>query len=421
MSKVAIIIRHEFRQKVRSKAFIIMTLLAPVLLAAITAIPVLIASFGGGSKHLVVVDQTGKLGSYFIQDSSEHKNDSSRVSMKIISTTQATSGLIDSLKWQLNAKEIQGYLVIPPTAISDTAAVATLRLSNTNDFSTENRLSQSYREGLFAERMRSSGIDPNFIKRSEESYKVETLKVSEGKEASDNGVGFAAGYITGFFLYISIILYGSIIMQSVIEEKSSRVIELLASSARPIDILMGKVIGVGCAGLIQMSVWALMFAGVSWFALPAILATMGGSVTSLITPLQFIYFVVYFVLGYLIYSTLYAGAGATVEQASDAQQVVMPITLLNVVSFISLTAVIQNPSSTSSVILSLIPFFSPVLMMGRIFSETPPFWQIALSFVIMIGTFFGVLWISARIYRTGILMYGKKYSLKEIIKWVKFS
>lgn len=122
-----------------------------------------------------------------------------------------------------------------------------------------------------------------------------------------------------------------------------------------------------------------------------------------------------------MYATLYAGAGATVEQASDAQQVSMPITLLVILPIVMMTSVIQSPSSTSSVILSLIPFFSPILMLGRIFSETPPFWQIALSFVLMAATFFGVLWLSGKIYRTGILMYGKKYTLREIFKWLKYS
>ena len=164
-----------------------------------------------------------------------------------------------------------------------------------------------------------------------------------------------------------------------------------------------------------------MFAAVGWFALPAILASTGSSLTMFLSPTLFIYFIIYFLFGYLIYATLYAGAGATVEQASDAQQVTLPITMLNVISFIMLSTVIQDPSSTTSVVLSMIPFFSPVLMMGRIFSETPPFWQIGLSFVLMAATFFGVLWISARVYRTGILMYGKKYTFREIIKWVRYS
>ncbi len=425
MNKVSIIIRHEFRQKIRSKAFIVMTVLAPVLMAVAFGIPILIAVLGGDNlKRVIVVDKTNVLGSYFTKKSADKPNkkkDSTGLQLQVLAASAISGNTIDSLKKLLSAKDIEGYFVIPQAAISDTNVSATLRLSNTNDFSVEQYISSRYEEGLFSERMRSSGIDADLVRRAQSTHKIETLKVSEGKESNDNGIGFSAGYITGFFIYLSMILYGSLIMQSVIEEKSTRVIELLASSARPIDILIGKVIGVGLAGLLQVSVWAMMFAAVAWFALPAILSSAGSSLTMFLSPTLFIYFVLYFLFGYLIYATLYAGAGATVEQASDAQQVTLPITMLNVISFITLTTVIQAPSSTTSVILSLIPFFSPVLMMGRIFSETPPLWQILLSFVLMGATFFGVLWISARVYRTGILMYGKKYTFREIIKWVRYS
>ena len=425
MNKVSIIIRHEFRQKIRSKAFIVMTVLAPILMAVAFGIPILIAVLGGDNlKRVIVVDKTNVLGSYFMKkntDKPNKKKDSSGLQLEVLAASTISGNTIDSLKKLLSKKDIEGYFVIPQAALSDTNVSATLRLSNTNDFSVEQYISSRYEEGLFSERMRSSGIDADLVRRAQSAHKIETLKVSEGKESSDNGIGFAAGYITGFFIYLSMILYGSLIMQSVIEEKSTRVIELLASSARPMDILIGKVIGVGLAGLLQVSVWATMFAAVVWFALPAILSSAGSSLTMFLSPTLFIYFVLYFLFGYLIYSTLYAGAGATVEQASDAQQVTLPITMLNVISFITLTTVIQAPSSTTSVILSMIPFFSPVLMMGRIFSETPPLWQILLSFVLMGATFFGVLWISARVYRTGILMYGKKHTFREIIKWVRYS
>jgi ABC-2 type transport system permease protein len=335
--------------------------------------------------------------------------------------TNGTEHSADSLKALLLQKSISGYLSIPPNAISDSSSVASLRMTNANDFSVEGFLSSHYKDAVFAERLKSGGIDPAFVQRAREGGEINTLKVTEEAEMSDNGIGFAAGYITGLFLYISMILYGTLIMQSVIEEKNSRVIELLTSSVKPIDILIGKVLGVGLAGLLQVTVWALMFASVSFFALPALLASLGAGASQVISPVSFVYFVLYFIFGYLMYATLYAGAGATVEQASDAQQISMPITMLIVLPLLMMTSVIQSPSSTSSVILSLIPLFSPILMLGRIFSEPPPMWQILLSFVLMGATFFAVLWISGKVYRTGILMYGKKYSLREVFKWLKYS
>jgi ABC-2 type transport system permease protein len=433
MNKMFIVLMHEFRQKVRSKVFIILTFIAPLLMAALIAVPVLISAINeGNDKQILVVDETGKLEKYFTADANHRpvlanpaESQSSKSSfgptVHISVMGLSSANTVDSLKSLLLDKKIAGYLIIPQTAITDTGAKATLRMTNANDFTTQEFLSSRYKNGLFAERLEKSGIDPNYVNHARAGSEIETLKVSEGKETSDQGVGFIGGYLTGMFLYISMLLYGTMIMQSVIEEKNSRVIELLTSSVRPMDILIGKVLGVGLAGLVQVSVWAIMFAGVSFFALPAIMLSLGSSAGTIISPTTFIYFVLYFIFGYLMYATLYAGAGATVEQVSDAQQVSMPITLLIILPIVMMTSVIQSPSTTSSVILSLIPFFSPILMLARIFSETPPWWQITLSFVLMGATFFGVLWLSGKIYRTGILMYGKKYTLKEIAKWLKYS
>ena len=428
-----IVLKHEFRQKIRSRVFIVLTFLAPVIMAGFIAVPVLITVMNqGNDKQLVIIDASGKLGKYFAADtgkrmllqnpgSASSSNQSFGPTLHLNIITAPTARTFDSLKHLLLQKKIAGYFEIPANALTDSNAKSTLRVTNANDFTVEEFLSSHYKDALFAERLKTSGIDPAFVQHARQGAEIVTLKVTEEKETNDNGIGGIAGYITGMFLYISMILYGSLIMQSVIEEKSSRVIELLSSSVKPIDILIGKVLGVGLAGLVQVSVWAVMFAAISFFALPAILVSLGSGAGSIISPLSFIYFVLYFIFGYLMYATLYAGAGATVEQASDAQQVSMPITLLVLLPFLMMTSVIQSPSSTSSVILSLIPFFSPILMMGRIFSETPPFWQIGLSFILMGATFFGVLWLSGKIYRTGILMYGKKYSLREIYKWLKYS
>ncbi|MDP4220379.1 MAG: ABC transporter permease [Bacteroidota bacterium] len=433
MNKMVIVLKHEFRQKIRSKAFIILTCIAPLLMAALIAVPIFITLANqGNDKQIVIIDSTGRLGKYFIADSGKRaalfapgSSQSSRPSfggsIHIRLMTYGTEHTADSLKALLLQKSISGYLSIPPNAISDSLSIASLRMTNANDFSVEGFLSSHYKDALFAERLKAGGIDPSFVQHAREGGEINTLKVTEEAEMSDNGIGFAAGYITGLFLYISMILYGTLIMQSVIEEKNSRVIELLTSSVKPIDILIGKVLGVGLAGLLQVTVWALMFASVSFFALPALLASLGAGASQVISPSSFIYFVLYFIFGYLMYATLYAGAGATVEQASDAQQISMPITMLIVLPLLMMTSVIQSPSSTSSVILSLIPLFSPILMLGRIFSEPPPMWQILLSFVLMGSTFFGVLWVSGKVYRTGILMYGKKYSLREVFKWLKYS
>jgi ABC-2 type transport system permease protein len=276
-----------------------------------------------------------------------------------------------------------------------------------------------YDNAVREERLKAKGIEPAVVAEATEKADLDVVKVSAESDAKDSGASFAAGYITGMLLYISLLIYGSLLMQSVIEEKSSRIIEILASSITPKELLLGKILGIGLAGMLQVSIWSLLLAVVSFGALPAIAGALGG--LGALAPINFLYFVLYFVGGFLIFSTLYATAGSTVEQASDAQQIAMPITILVIIPIVLLSSVIESPASTSSIILSLIPFFTPILMMGRIFSETPPLWQIGLSFVIMGATFWIILTFAAKIYRTGILMYGKKYTLKEVLKWVRYS
>ena len=269
-----IVLKHEFRQKIRSKAFIIFTFIAPLLMGAAIAVPILITVMNeGNDKQLTIIDSTGRLGKYFaidtakrslLQDPRSGSAPSSSLAPKmhitVIDPSLTSANTVDSLKALLLQKKISGYLLIPPGAINDSGVTAILRMTNANDFTAQEYLSSHYKDGLFTERLRTSGIDPDFVKKAHNGTEIETLKVTEEKETNDNGVGFIGGYITGMFLYISMLLYGSLIMQSVIEEKNSRVIELLSSSVRPIEILIGKVLGVGLAGLVQISAWAVMFA-----------------------------------------------------------------------------------------------------------------------------------------------------------------
>ncbi len=437
-----IVLKHEFLQKVKSKGYVIFTLLGPLLLSLLFVIPALLATVDTGDKRVLsVVDSTGKFASYFEGANAlepainleeeftgtptreqQTKSAASAIQTDIDIKVVPSNTSIETLREQIEGESITGFLVIPANVFQDTGASrAILRLRNTNDFSVIQEIEGIYAEALRNEKLKAKGVDPQILHDIDELANLSVIKVSDGGESHDGGASFLAGYLTGFLMYMALLIYGSMILRSVVEEKSTRVIEVMVSSVKPFDLLVGKVLGISAAAVLQMSVWAIMMALLATVGVNIAQKMAGSNFNIDIPPELFIYFVVFYILGFLIYATLFAALGATADQESDVQQASLPITMLVVIPILLMTSVIQAPSSTMSTILSMVPFFAPILMMGRIFSETPPFWQIALTIVIMIATFFGALWVASRIYRTGILMYGKRFTPKEIFKWIKYS
>ncbi len=426
MNKTLIVLKHEFLLKVRSRAFIVMTIIGPLLMGAIILLPAYFSATNTGDvRHLAVIDSTGRLSQSMIAQAHDTASDflSKQFSTNVtLESVPPGPNVKDSLGKLVEAKLLAGYMTIPAKAIQDSASTAQIKLHNPGDMSSVSFLKDSYLKAIRDAKLNARGIDPKMVTNVESGVHVETMKLEAGSEKKDSGqMGIIIAFVTGFILYFTLILYGTQIMNSVMEEKSSRVVELTASSVRPIQLLIGKVLGIAGAALIQVGVWAIMLALLATVGLTAASAVLGAEVLPTVSPFLFLYFILFFILGFLIFATLYAAIGSTAESASDVQQVAFPVILLLVIPFGLLSSVIQNPSTTKNVILSLIPFFSPTLMLARIFTETPPWWQIVLAVVLMIGTFFGCLWVAARIYRVGILMYGKKFKLSEIAKWVRYS
>lgn len=439
-NKMYVVLKHEFLLKVKSKGYVIMTFLGPLLLSLLFVIPAAVMTVDTGDKRIIaIVDETERLAPYFeaakhpstkpldVQSTAEGIADGSSRTVHTLDADLELQLLPkgvsqDSLKSLVQSGQLTALLSIPSGALADSNAQrATLRMRNTNDFSTVNEVEKIYEEGLRNERLKAKGVDPAILEDVDQLANLQTVKVTEQGESEDKGGTFAAGYITGFLMYMTLLIYGSMILRSVVEEKSTRVIEVMVSSVKPFDLLLGKVLGLTGAALIQMTVWSAMLALLATIGVSAAETMTKSSLGIHVPPELFIYFIVYFVLGFLIYATLYAAIGATADQESDTQQASLPVTLLVVIPILLLTSVIQTPSSTLSTVLSMVPFFAPILMMGRVFSETPPFWQLALSIGLLIATFFGVLWLAARIYRVGILMYGKRFSPKEFVRWLRYS
>lgn len=417
MRKLFAIVRREFIERVRTKGFWIGTILFPVFMAAVVLIPILLAR-GGGTKRIAVVDFTtsGGLGAQVTRAlDTTNVFDAVRVA--------GAPGVTDSLALEVAAKRLDGFVIVP-AAIVDSGQ-AEYRGSNVSAFEALEVLRFTLRRAVWAARFERDGVDPRLVARAQIAINLETNKLKDGKITGQSGAqSFALAYFMAIILYMSILIYGIGVMQSVLEEKTSKIVEVLVSSLKPFQLLAGKLIGVGGASLFQFLIWgitmrlllsqrgALMsrFGGgeaASMFQLPSVSASTA------------IVFISYFVGGFLIYSAMFGAVGAMSNSLQEAQQAQQPVTMLLVLSMVSMLAMITNPGSTYSVVLSLIPFTSPIAMPVRwVAGSVSPF-EVAASIGLLALGIVGVLWVAARIYRVGILMTGKRPSLRELMRWVR--
>ncbi len=431
-SKIWTIIAHEYTSKVKTKGFIIGTLIGPILMLAVMVVPALVMymSHNEVTKKIAIVDNTGKFGSELLKMNKD---------IYYLSNCSIKQ-LQDSVRNELS----DGYLVIDTNFIeSGKALVYTI---GGGGISFKEKIENNLNDIRRKEIITNSGIDTSIYNKIQTGVSVNEMTISKevGGKIESGGSEFYAivGYIVGFFIYMMMLMYGSMVMRGVIEEKANRIIEVLASSAKPFEIMFGKVVGIGLVGLTQMTFWILMSAGIFAFSGPIIqmfspqdaMMSQVGTVNGMpnlpggfqiqAISIWVIFAIIFFFLaGYFIYSTLFAAVGSAVDQEQDAAQLQTPISMLIIIPFLFMTAVISNPNGTMATVLSLIPFFSPMLMLARIVVTDGqlPLWQVIFSIVACILTFLGCIWASAKIYRTGILMYGKKPSIKDLIKWLRLA
>ena len=413
MRKLFAVIRREFVERVRTKGFWIGTLLFPVFMAALVVLPALLAR-GGGTKRIAVVDfATGPLGS-----------DLTRVldTTKVFDAVRVVGapGVTDSLAQEVAIKRLDGFVIVPAGIID--SGKAEYRGSNVSAFEALDLLRSTLRRAVWAARFERDGVDPRLVARAQIPISVETNKLKDGKITGQSGLqSFALAYFMAVILYMSILIYGIGVMQSVLEEKTSKIVEVLVSSLRPFQMLAGKLIGVGGASLFQFLIWgittrlllsqrgALMggLGGDSPFQLPAVSASTA------------IVFITYFVGGFLIYSAMFGAVGAMSNSHQEAQQAQQPVAMLLVLSLMSMFAMITNPSSTYAVVLSLIPFTAPIAMPVRWVAGSVSPLEVGASILLMVLGILAVLWVAGRIYRIGILMTGKRPSIRELVRWVR--
>ena len=413
-AKLWAIVRREYLERVRTKGFVIATLLGPLLMGAMMVVPALVASQGGKPLKLAVHDAGGTLRPLVEQALRDERVDG-KPRFDVQAGPEGPAREAELKKAVLDGR-LDGFLLLPADAVA--SASASYYGRNVSNLGERRTMERKVSDVLVSRRLTDAGLDPARVKDLTKELDLKTIRLSASGEREDRGAAFFLSIILLMILYTSILMWGQLVMTSVIEEKSSRVVEVLASGLPPTQLLWGKLLGVGAAGLTQFLVWS-----VSLFAIS--LAAAGPLVGSFkmpeVSPLVIGSFVLFFLLGFLFYASLYASIGAAVNTVQEAQNFVFPVIMPLIIGVVCFPVVLESPDGTFAVALSMIPFLSPLMMFLRIVVLTPPAWQIATSLVLLVLAIAGAIWVAARIYRIGILMYGKKPTFPELMKWVRHS
>ena len=413
LSNTFLIAQREYLERVRTKGFLIATILIPVLMAAGIGGSILLAKHSKSNSHLAVVSSDAKLAND-LQEELEHGNDSAMLIDVISPPSSKTRANLDDL---VKRKDIDGYLWISPPRYTGGRPVLQYKQGSSADMATRSSVQHAIDTVLTRERLVQQGLSASQVT---DMMKPAELESTDAGGEDHTEASFAAAYVTFFLMYMVIMLYGMNVARSIIEEKTSRVFEVMLSTVKPLEMMAGKVIGVGSVGLTQVAIW--MLAAVLLTHTAIIAHSMGGGASSIsFSGAQVLFFIVYFLMGYLLYSAMAAALGAMTNSEQELQQLNMFLVLPLAGCMVALPLILNSPSSMPARVLSLIPFCTPLLMYMRISVSPVPWYEIVASIAIMAVTIYAILWVTSRIYRVGILMYGKKPNLPEIIRWVKYS
>ena len=437
MSNISIIIGREFNERVRKKSFIITTLLMPVLMLVLMAAPALIMNFSKGElKRIAVIDESGLVAPAL------ESNEEIAYEPTSLTTDEARRELTDFF----------GVLYIGSDILQNSSNVRLYANSSTS-LSIESDITGQIERILEAEKLKNYHIDnlQQILDEVKTTVMLQTFRNDKSQEedaqSQSSAVATATGYILGFVLYMFLLIYGSMVMQSVIEEKNNRVLEVIVSSVRPFELMMGKILGVAAVAVVQVLIWGVLIVVAGSVVMPQLMpadamasvqamqqgmpdAAMGGmdsdmlQIVAALTDLGyivkiFVCLLLFIVGGYLLYSAMFAAVGSAVDNVQDASQLQMPVTLPIILALLMMIAVIKDPNSPLAFWFSLIPFTSPVVMMARIPYGIPA-WEVALSLVLLYASFVAMVWLAGKIYRVGIFMYGKKPTFRELLKWMKY-
>ena len=444
MKKIRAVFKREYLQAVRKKSFLIMTVLTPFLFGALMIVPSLFAMKGIGEKHVAVVDGTGRLGPAVTEGlkgaepvdlkasaaRSLERPDRRRSSLPANvradyvnasgkDPKEAAAPLLERLHAEGDAGRLDGVLVVPAGAFADPSLRMTYYSRSSTDFMTQERLGRVVNRALSRERLAGRGLDPAEIDTLLRDLRVEAVQLTKGGEEKTGGeMNFLVGFVFVLLIFLPVLLYGQEVMRGIIQEKTDRVVEILISSMTPFELLSGKILGMAAVGLTQIAIWVTMGGVLAVYGAAAALAA-GVNLSQFLRPALALWFVVFFVLGYLINVCIYAVGGAIVTSEKEAQQVLSPVIIVMMVPWFLVMPIVMNPDSAFSTALSLIPIYTPITMFIRLLVSEPPFWQVGLSILLAIGTILAFFWVTAKIFRVGLLAYGKRPTIPELWRWLK--
>ena len=448
MRKFLAVVKHEYRKIVLKWTFLLGTLLFPIIGAGFAVVPALIFSLKGEPTRIVVVDPANRILPRLKENLSAEKieakarqaaknslgdlNQSQQEKMKKGSKHLAAGfEFIDFnaagkspevIRQELNAKaagdEIDAYLLIPNNIDAPDSRFE-FRSRKGGDFVANDSLQDALNEAVRSQRLSDAHINESLLNNLSQDVDFESKSINEKGEEKDSDMLFIASLVIGMMIYITLTIYGQVILGAVVEEKETRIAEILFSSARPFELMLGKLVGVGLAGLTQLGIWVG-----SLIAIVAFLSTQSDTsqlFASLphFTPLMILYFFIYFIVGFFMYASIFALIGSMVTTVQEGSQFAFPPIMIMLIGFYFSFAVIRDPNSSLSFWVSIAPLFAPLTMPVRILAETPPVWQIGLSILLNCLTIAALVWLAARVYRVGMLMYGKRATIPEVWKWIR--
>lgn len=435
MNKIPLIIQREYLTRVKKKSFLIMTIVGPILMAALMIAPVWFAMMDDNAQKVIsIYDKTGKYLSAF-------------ENTETLSYRFVTEG--DAQKRKDEFKESGDYAML---SILDTLSNEFVLYSEkTPDFEIKSKLSENIERFLEEENYKKLGINTDDLEAAKVSVHIQTKTLTdEGEKDSSAELPLAIGFIAAIIIYMFIFMYGVQVMRGVIEEKVNRVVEVLISSVKPFQLMAGKIIGIALVALTQFLLWAILTGvivaivssvfGISSMSqgqdLSQLQNVSSGDVENIMANSKFseiflglmnfnwvamiTTFIFFFIGGYLLYASLFAAIGSAVDNETDTQQFMLPVTVPLILAFVAAQGIIKNPDGAMAFWMSIIPFTSPIIMPVRVAMGRYEVWELILSIGLLIGTFIATVWLAAKIYKVGILMYGKKVSYKELWKWLRY-
>ena len=425
--KTFAVVRREYVERVRTKAFWIATLLIPILFLGYVAIQVALSRKTSGERELVVVDLTGKLykplAAELADTEAKQKKEASGskgphwnlVERPLTGDLESTK---EALRKEVLAKKISGYLILEPAKLEKESIE--YYSTTVSDYIALSQLQSAMNRIWMRQKMAARGLPAEIAAELEHRLDLKPFKVTEKGTSEEKGAGIIAAIVFLILMYSTFFMYGYQVMRGVIEEKSTRIVEIIVASVRPVELMVGKIVGIGLVGLTQYLVWSLVAMNLS---LPVFAGMMSsGDLGVPRVPVSMLgYFILFFILGYFLYASVYTMIAAPFNTDQEAQQLAM-IPMVMIVGGIAVyPAVMNNPTGGMALFFSLFPFTASLIMFLRTAVSEPPAWQILLCVAILISTTAALAWLAGRIYRVGILMYGKKPTIPEIIRWARYS